>query len=69
MKDAPQGKGAGAVSPGGGNAQDGGCPADSGGGPAAKGGLTMTEALVLLYILVNAFVCGFFACLLFGPEL
>jgi hypothetical protein len=29
----------------------------------------MTEALVLLYMLVNAFVCGFFACLLFGPEL
>ena len=29
----------------------------------------MTEALVLLYMLVNAFVCGFSACLLFGPEL
>ena len=28
-----------------------------------------TEALVLLYMLANAFVCGFFACLLFGPEL
>ena len=29
----------------------------------------MTEALVLLYMLANAFVCGFFACLLFGPDL
>ena len=29
----------------------------------------MTEALLLLYMLANAFVCGFFACLLFGPEL
>ena len=29
----------------------------------------MTEALVLLYMLVNAFACGFLACLLFGPEL
>ena len=28
----------------------------------------MTEALVLLYMLVNAFACGFFACLLFGRE-
>jgi hypothetical protein len=29
----------------------------------------MTEALVLLYMLVNAFVCGVFACLMFGPDL
>ena len=29
----------------------------------------MTEALLLLYMLANAFVCGFFACLLFGPDL
>jgi hypothetical protein len=29
----------------------------------------MTEALVLLYMLVNAFACGFLACLMFGPEL
>ena len=29
----------------------------------------MTEALLLLYMLVNAFACGFLACLLFGPEL
>jgi hypothetical protein len=29
----------------------------------------MTETLVLLYMLANAFVCGFFACLLFGPDL
>ncbi len=28
----------------------------------------MTEALVLLYMLVNAFACGFLACLLFGRE-
>jgi hypothetical protein len=28
----------------------------------------MTEALVLLYMLVNAFACGFLACLMFGPE-
>ena len=28
----------------------------------------MTEALVLLYMLVNAFVCGFFACLMFGRD-
>jgi hypothetical protein len=28
----------------------------------------MTETLVLLYMLVNAFVCGFFACLMFGPD-
>ncbi len=29
----------------------------------------MTEALVLLYMLVKAFVCGFFACLMFRPDL
>ena len=29
----------------------------------------MTEALLLLYMLVNAVACGFFACLLFGPDL
>jgi hypothetical protein len=29
----------------------------------------MTEALVLLYMLVNAFACGFLACLLLGPDL
>ncbi len=29
----------------------------------------MTETLVLLYMLVNAFVCGFLACLMFGPDL
>jgi hypothetical protein len=29
----------------------------------------MTEALILLYMVVNAFVCGFFACLMFGPDL
>jgi hypothetical protein len=29
----------------------------------------MAETLVLLYMLVNAFVCGFFACLMFGPHL
>ena len=28
----------------------------------------MTEALVLLYIPVNAFACGFLACLMFGPD-
>ena len=28
----------------------------------------MTEALVLLYMLVNAFACGFLACLTFGRE-
>jgi hypothetical protein len=28
----------------------------------------MTEALVLLYMLVNAFACGFLACLMFGRE-
>jgi hypothetical protein len=28
----------------------------------------MTEALVLIYMLVNAFACGFLACLLFGRE-
>jgi hypothetical protein len=29
----------------------------------------MTEALILLYMLMNAFACGFLACLLFGPDL
>ena len=29
----------------------------------------MTEALVLLYMLVNACACGFLACLMFGPDL
>ena len=29
----------------------------------------MTEALLLLYMLVNAFGCGFLACLVFGPDL
>jgi hypothetical protein len=29
----------------------------------------MTEALVLLYMLVKAFTCGFLACLIFGPDL
>ena len=29
----------------------------------------MTEALILLYMLVNAFVCGFFAFLMFGPDM
>jgi hypothetical protein len=29
----------------------------------------MTEALVLLYMLVNAFACGFLACLMFGRDL
>ena len=29
----------------------------------------MTEALLLLYMLVTAFACGFLACLMFGPEL
>jgi hypothetical protein len=29
----------------------------------------MTEALLLLYLLVNAFACGFLACLMFGPDL
>jgi hypothetical protein len=28
----------------------------------------MTEALLLLGMLVNAFVCGFLACLLFGRD-
>jgi hypothetical protein len=28
----------------------------------------MTEALLLLYMLVNAFVCGFLACLMFGSD-
>jgi hypothetical protein len=28
----------------------------------------MTEALVLIYMLVNAFASGFLACLLFGRE-
>jgi hypothetical protein len=28
----------------------------------------MTEALVLLYMLVNAFACGFLACVMFGPD-
>jgi hypothetical protein len=28
----------------------------------------MTEALVLPYMLVNAFACGFLACLMFGRE-
>jgi hypothetical protein len=28
----------------------------------------MTEALLLLYMLVNAFSCGFLACLMFGPD-
>ena len=28
----------------------------------------MTEALVLLYTLVNAFACGFLVCLMFGPD-
>ena len=29
----------------------------------------MTETLVLLYMLVNAFACGFLPCLMFGPDL
>jgi hypothetical protein len=29
----------------------------------------MTETLVLLYMLVKAFACGFLACLMFGPDL
>ena len=29
----------------------------------------MTEALLLLYMLVNAFACGFLACLMFGRDL
>ena len=29
----------------------------------------MTEALLLLHLLVNAFACGFLACLMFGPDL
>jgi hypothetical protein len=29
----------------------------------------MTEALILLYMLVNACACVFPACLLFGPDL
>jgi len=62
-KGAPQGQGAGAVSPVESDAQDGRCLADAGGGPAATEGLTMTEALVLLCMLVNAFVCFFLACL------
>jgi hypothetical protein len=28
----------------------------------------MIEALLLLYMLVNAFACGFLACLLLGRE-
>ena len=28
----------------------------------------MTEALLLLYMLMNAFACGVLACLLFGPD-
>ena len=28
----------------------------------------MTEALVLLYMLANAFACGFLACLMFGSD-
>ena len=28
----------------------------------------MTDALLLLYMLVNEFVCGFLACLLFERE-
>jgi hypothetical protein len=68
VEGAPQGEGAGAVSPGGSDAQDGRCPADPGGWPDAEGRLTMTEALVLIYMLVNAFASGFLACLLFGRE-
>ena len=29
----------------------------------------MTEALLLLLMLVNAFACGFLACLMFGRDL
>jgi hypothetical protein len=28
----------------------------------------MTEALVLLYMLANVFICGLLACLIFGPD-
>jgi hypothetical protein len=28
----------------------------------------MTEALLLLYMLVNAFACGFLVCLMFGSD-
>ena len=28
----------------------------------------MTETLVLLYMLVNAFACGVLACLMFGRD-
>ena len=28
----------------------------------------MSEALLLLYMLVNAFTCGFLACLMFGRD-
>ncbi len=28
----------------------------------------MSEALLLLYMLVNAFACGFLACVLFGRD-
>jgi hypothetical protein len=28
----------------------------------------MTEALVLLFMPVNAFSCGFLVCLMFGPD-
>ena len=29
----------------------------------------MTEALLLLYMLVNAFACDFLRCLMFGQDL
>jgi hypothetical protein len=29
----------------------------------------MTEALLLLYMLVNAFACGLMDCLMFGQDL
>ena len=28
----------------------------------------MTEALILLHLVMNAFVCGFLACLMFGLD-
>ena len=28
----------------------------------------MTEALLLLYMLVNALTCGFLACVMFGRD-
>jgi len=29
----------------------------------------MTEALILLHLVMNAFVCGFLACLMVGPDM